>query len=790
MRGQPQFRDTWPVYLRYVALATAIVVSLAFVQFLFVYGTEQVAASLFVIPVTVGLIFGLMLARIRLLRSQASLLKTFVESTTGSGQAHSLPRLLRTISKVLDMQGAVLYEREAGAIGIRARWLAPATTEPGVSDATLQAWFDHAARDPRPFPCNPGDPGAERASMICREAVAVRLPPQREGLLVVYGRPLSRLRADVGQASFLQLCADWLAMNLTRMHQQDLIEHERERYWREKERAQTTLESIADGVITTDADGQVDYVNPVAARLLEQPAQALKGRPLEAVLRLEDENNGEPRPRLLQLLGGNDHRDSAQSDIVLRTASGQTRPVQITVSPVLNRPTSSRASVVAIRDVSELRAVMHNLEYQSTHDALTGLLNRPAFEEELELALQEARQGKARHTLCYLDLDQFKIINDTRGHGAGDELLRQIGARLQDLVRRQDTLARLGGDEFGILMHGCDIEQGEAVAEHIARELAGFRFFWDDSIFTVSASLGLVSVDTTSESTRLLLQRADTACYAAKDAGRNQVRVFTLEDRELRDRTGQLHWVSHIPAALEQDRFRLWAQPVQHMGDGEELYREVLLRLRAPDGQLVEPGRFIPAAERFDLMPQLDRWVVLHAVQYLQRQQARRQTLPVLGINLSGTSLNNDDFITFLPAVIADSGVPAGQFCFEITETAAVRRMLRTAQLMREMGALGCRFALDDFGSGLSSFAYLKHLPVDYLKIDGSFIHNIGTDPIDHGMVRAIHDISQILGLTTIAEQVESEAVRRQLLELGIDHGQGFGLARPVPLPGPTGSAE
>lgn len=783
MRGQLQFRDTWPIYLRYVALATAIVVTLAFVQFLFVYGAERFAASLFVIPVMVGLIFGVMLARIRLLRSHASLLETFVETTTGSRQARSLSRLLRTLSEVLGMDGAVLYEREAGAIGTRERWFAPSTAEPDIAGATLQAWFDQAARDPRPFPCNPADHKPDPGSVTCREAVAVNLPRQSEGLLVMYGRPLSGLRFDAARASFLQLCADWLAINLTRMHQQDLIEHERERYWREKERAQTTLESIADGVITTDADGRVDYVNPVAATLLGQPPPALKDRPLEAVLRLEDETGGEPRNELLRSQADGHATDSAQSDVVLRTASGQTRPVQITVSPVLNRPADSLASVIAIRDVSELRAVMHNLEYQSTHDALTGLFNRPAFEEHLQLALREARQGRARHTLCYLDLDQFKIINDTRGHDAGDELLRQIAARLQDLVGSRDTLARLGGDEFGILLRGRGIDQGLAVAEHIAHELAEFRFFWDDAIFTLSASLGLVAVDTTSESTRLLLQRADTACYAAKDAGRNQVRVFTLEDRELRDRTGQLHWVSHIPAAIENDRFRLWAQPVRGMADGSDLYHEILLRLQAPDGRLVEPGRFIPAAERYDLMPQLDRWVVMHTIRYLQRQQAAGKTLPVLGINLSGTSLNNDDFVAFLPAAIADSGVPAAQFCFEITETAAVRQLLRTAQLMREMGALGCRFALDDFGSGLSSFAYLKHLPVDYLKIDGGFVRNVETDPIDCGMVRAIHDISQILGLTTIAEQVENAGVRRKLLDLGIDHGQGFGIAPPAPLP-------
>ena len=790
MREQPRLRNTWPVYMRYISMAVAIVVVLAFFQFLFVYGADQFQPRLLVIPVTVGVLFGLMLARMHLLRSQADLLNTFVEATqASSNREEAITHLLRVATEQLRMDGVALYDQQRGEVRLRRRWSHPADTPPPLAEKTLQELFARTLEESEAGTCKELRASGSDSLPKCIEAIGLSLPDNHRGLLVLYRHRDKGAYPDVLERRFLQLCADWLSMTLTQIHQQDIITREREQNRREKERAQTTLESIGDAVITTDSEGCIEYVNPVASQLLGQSAPQLAQQPLTDAVRLEDEATGAPRPMLVES-SIQAHRDASRHPpLRLRTADDQVRPVQISFTPILNRPSDSLASVLIMRDISELREAIQRLDHQATHDALTGLLNRPAFEQRLEEQLRAARRRHTRHTLCYLDLDQFKIINDTRGHAAGDELLRQIAGLLQDRLGKHDVLARLGGDEFGILMVERDIESGRPLAEAIARELASFRFHWDETTFSLSASLGLVEVSDASESTQAILQQADTACYAVKDTGRNQVRVFRAEDEELRDRTGELHWVSSIPEAIEQERFELWAQPVRKLADDTDTYLEILLRLRGSDGQLVTPDTFIPAAERYDLMGQIDCWVVSRALAWMNRWQASGAPLPVLGINLSGSSLNNDAFLEFLQESVANSGIAGDRLCFEITETAAVRHLQRTARLMAGMRQAGCRFALDDFGSGLSSFSYLKHLPVDYLKIDGSFVRDINSDPVDLAMVRAIHEVGQILGLTTIAEHVEDDAIRARLAEIGVTHGQGFGLARPAPMDEPPPAA-
>lgn len=787
MRAQLRLQNTWQVYARFIGISVAIVILLAVVQILFVYGADRFEPRLLAIPSVVGILFGFMLARMHLLRSQTDLLNTFVEATQASSDhEEAIRHLLRVIAEQLRMDGAALYELDQAEAGVRRLRHYPPHRASPLSESALRELSAFSQEKGRSGTCEELRSRGLDSLPACLETVGLSLPDNQRGLLVLYRHDARRKPPDALERGFLQLSADWLSMTLTHMQQQEIIASEREQNRREKERAQTTLESIGDAVITTDDHGRIEYANPVASRLLGEPAAHLTERPLEEAIRLEDETSGELMSTRLGSSGPMLPDASHHADMRLRTANDQTRPVQLSFTPILNRAGDSQASVLVMRDISELREVMRRLDYQARHDALTGLLNRPAFEACLEDQLRSARTHQTRHTLCYLDLDQFKIINDTRGHTAGDELLRQIAALLLHLVPERDIVARLGGDEFGILMVDRDIEEGRTLAAEIGRALASFRFYWDESTFSLSASLGLVEVSEASESTRLILQQADAACYVVKDTGRNQVRVFRAEDEDLRDRVGELHWVSSIPDAIEQGRFELWGQPVRTLADDTDAYLEVLLRLRDSDGRLVRPDTFIPAAERYDLMGQVDRWVVSRTLAYMkQLQDAGCRALPVMGINISGSSLNNDAFLAFLQESVSKSGLPGDRLCFEITETAAVRHLQRTARLMTEMRRTGCRFALDDFGSGLSSFSYLKHLPVDYLKIDGDFVRDINTDPVDLAMVRAIHEVGQILGLTTIAEHVEDDAIRARLAEVGVTHGQGYGLARPEPLVGP-----
>lgn len=426
--------------------------------------------------------------------------------------------------------------------------------------------------------------------------------------------------------------------------------------------------------------------------------------------------------------------------------------------------------------------VIRHLAY---HDALTGLVNRVEFENSVRHALRTANEG-SRHGLLYLDLDQFKVINDTCGHVAGDELLRQLATLLKEPIRESDTLARLGGDEFGVLLVHCSLEQAQSVAERMLQLIREFRFGWQDKTFAIGASAGLVMIDGSGHTLSDLLRAADMACYAAKERGRNRVQIYRPDDAELLQRHGEMQWISRLQRALEEDRFVLFSQtivPLSPEGDGNR-QAELMLRLRNDDGTLILPGAFIPAAERYSLMPELDRWVVRHAFAYIARQ-GRSGSQGALGkcfINLSGATLSDDGFAGYVREQLRAQAVPPESICFEITETAAIANLSSALEFIGEVKGLGCRVALDDFGAGLSSFSYLKTLRADYLKIDGSFIRDMLEDPMDAAIVEAINSVGHVAGLKTIAEFVETEEIRVALAKIGVDYAQGYGISLPAAL--------
>jgi len=418
--------------------------------------------------------------------------------------------------------------------------------------------------------------------------------------------------------------------------------------------------------------------------------------------------------------------------------------------------------------------------WHASHDALTGLANRREFEHRLEQLVQNADSGGGEHSLLYLDLDQIKIVNDTCGHVAGDQLLRQIATALQQGLRSSDTLARLGGDEFGILLPGCNLIQATNIAEGRRKKLAELPFVWDGRVFRVTASIGVSCISGSGHTSLSVLAEADTACYAAKDKGRNRIQAYRPDDRELATRSSEMQWVSRLNDAFTNERFRLHFQriiPLQ--GSAKARWYEVLLRIADPSGELIPPMTFIPAAERYNMMSAIDFKVIELALAMHQKHATPEQPLRLF-INLSGATLGDEELVDFVRRQFALSKVPPQSICFEITETAAIANLSRAAKMISELKTLGCQFSLDDFGSGFSSFAYLKTLPVDYLKIDGNFVRTMTRNPIDRAMVKAINDIGHLMGISTIAEFVEDDATLVMLQSIGVNHAQGFAIARPV----------
>ena len=569
---------------------------------------------------------------------------------------------------------------------------------------------------------------------------------------------------------------------------EDITERKRaeESLFQEKERAEVTLKSIGDAVITTDAQGYVQYLNPVAESLTGWVVDEARGQSLERVFHIIDERNRERAPDpVAQCLSENRVTVLGNYTILVRR-DGEEFAIQDSAAPIRGRQGELLGVVLVFSDETEARRMAQQIAHQATHDALTGLVNRGEFEQRLRRVLEATRSREVEHALCYLDLDQFKVINDTCGHVAGDELLRQLGTLLRARVSERDTLARLGGDEFGVLMEHCPLKQARRVANVLREAVEEFRFAWDGKSFSIGVSIGLVPITADSEGMKEVLSAADTACYTAKDKGRNRIHVYRVGDAELVRRRGEMQWVARINRAIEEDRFHLCFQPivpVEGDGEGGDHY-ELLLRMRDEEGRSVRPGSFFPAAERYDLASKIDRWVIRTAFEWLTYHREQLERLYLCEINLSGHSLGDTNFLKLVIHQFDDSNIPPQKICFEVTETAAIANFTNATQFMQTLKGLGCRFALDDFGSGLSSFAYLKNLPVDFLKIDGMFVKGIFENPIDLAVVRSINEIGQAMGKRTIAEFVENESILEKLKlgEIGVDYAQGYGIGRPRPL--------
>jgi diguanylate cyclase (GGDEF)-like protein/PAS domain S-box-containing protein len=561
----------------------------------------------------------------------------------------------------------------------------------------------------------------------------------------------------------------------------DITERKRaeQAMFQEKERAEVTLQSIGDAVITTDAGGRIDYMNPVAEQLTGWRLLEVQGHSIESVLRLVDDASRAPleNPLLRALASGTQVGPTDQCVLVDRT--GHDLAIQDSAAPIRDRAGQITGAVVVFHDVTRERRLRRALAYQATHDALTGLINRREFDNRLQAAVQSVRDDGSRYAVLYIDLDQFKLVNDTCGHSAGDRLIREITGLIQARVRTTDTIARLGGDEFGVLLADCALEQAGGIADSMRRAIRDHRFQWNGSSLAVGASIGVVEVDAQIESAAALLSAADVACYTAKDSGRNRIELYHA-DRG-RDRHREMRWVAQIARAIEEDRVELVHQPIRPLGaGGPRVFHEVMVRMRSETGELIPPDQFIPAAERYNVMPAIDFRVLERVVSHLQALPPTALR-PLLAVNVSGNSLSDQSFLERVLALVDRSGV-ATSLCFEITETAAVSHLDTAVLFMRELKARGCRFSLDDFGSGLSSFRYLKNLPIDFLKIDGEFVAHVGTDAVDRSVVRAIVQVGRSLGIATVAEKVETADVLELLMEIGVDFAQGYHIARPQPL--------
>jgi len=556
----------------------------------------------------------------------------------------------------------------------------------------------------------------------------------------------------------------------------------------EKERAQVTLRSIGDGVITTNLNGDIEYMNTVAEQATGWKLEDARDNPMPEVFNIVDEKTLQPPPNPTTLCLEKGKSTTLVGNLLLiHRYRNQRLSVEINASPIRDSNAEISGVVLVFHDVTELRGLAKKMSYQATHDSLTGLINRREFENRVKLAIDSSRNDGMRHTVCYLDLDNFKVVNDTSGHVAGDELLKQLTIKLRIELREADTLARLGGDEFGILLEGCSIEHAREPAESLRKIVENFRFVWDNTAFRVGVSIGLVQITSDCGTLTDVLSAADSACYVAKDQGRNRIHIYEQDDEAVVERHGQMQWVQRIQHVLEQNRFRLYFQPIAKLQPEEDgrntTHGEVLLRMLDEENRIVGPGAFIPSAERYLIMPAIDRWVISNTFRMLTLDKDKVvDRISTCCINLSGQSLSDERFLDFLVHEIRESGVPPGLLCFEITETAVIANLCNASRLISRMRKMGCRFALDDFGVGLSSFGYLKNLAVDYLKLDGCFVKNMVQDNIDHAMVKAINHIGHTMDIKTIAEFVEDEETLEAVREVGVDYAQGYAIAKPTPI--------
>jgi diguanylate cyclase (GGDEF)-like protein/PAS domain S-box-containing protein len=550
--------------------------------------------------------------------------------------------------------------------------------------------------------------------------------------------------------------------------------------FKEKESAQITLQSIGDGVITTDGQLVIEYLNPVAEELTGWKVEDAQGRQIDDIFRGFHEETCEPMENPLSVAIRRSRAIKSVRPMLLIKRDGHEMYIDHTAAPIRDGSGAVSGGVLVFHDVSESRELNRKLSYHASHDILTGLVNRREFEARLERALRSAKARETAYALCHVDVDQFKIINDTCGHSAGDALLGQVGTLLKTKIRWRDTLARLGGDEFAVLLDGCSLEEALRMADQLRETIRGYKFVWEERTFRLGISVGVVPITGESEDVAALLSAADSACQAAKEAGRNRVYSFQENDIDLMRRRREMQWAARINNALEESRFELFRMTIQPLQKAEPgAHYELLLRMKDETGKTVSPNDFIVAAERYGITPAIDRWVIENALRWLVSEADERERLALCSINLSGQSLGDDKFLPFVIEQFHRSGIDASKICFEITETAAIHSFSQANRFIQALKELGCKFALDDFGTGLSSFGYLKHFPVDFLKIDGSFVKEILHDPIDREMVRSINEIGHLTGKQTIAEFAENAEIINMLRSIGVDYAQGYGIAMP-----------
>jgi diguanylate cyclase (GGDEF)-like protein/PAS domain S-box-containing protein len=551
----------------------------------------------------------------------------------------------------------------------------------------------------------------------------------------------------------------------------------------EKERAEVTLQSIAEAVITTNSSGEVEYLNPVAERITGLANANARGLPITSVFTLVQENSEKIILNPVYECLKSNCVETLISHSALRRNDGVIIAIEASAAPMHNDLGEVIGAVMVCQDVTQARKFAHQLSFQAGHDSLTGLYNRREFDNKLRELLEHSKSNGSQNVLLYLDLDQFKVVNDTCGHTAGDRLLLQLSVLLGQKVRKNDVLARLGGDEFGVLLVGCDIDYGKKIAEVFLQLISDFRFVWDDKIFQVGVSIGLVPVTAATESSAEVMSAADAACYLAKDKGRNRIELYQGHDGRGK-KYGEMQWVPRIHKAIEENKLCLYYQNIVKLSSDNQVdYAEILLRMEDESGTIVPPMAFIPAAERYNIMPMIDRWVIKNTLEWMKAHPLGNNNRPQhFAINISGQSLGDEQFLGYLLNQLELTGVAPEQVCLEITETTAIANIGNAITFITALKSKGCRFSLDDFGSGMSSYSYLKNLDVDSLKIDGAFIKDMVHTPVDLAMVESINHIGHVMGLQTIAEFVEDEATLKKLRDIGVNYAQGYGIHVPERL--------
>ena len=555
----------------------------------------------------------------------------------------------------------------------------------------------------------------------------------------------------------------------------------------DKELAELTLNSIGDAVITTDINGRIMMMNPKAETLTGWTCITAQNKHINSIFHIVDEDSQHRFINPIEdVLTSGETIHSTATEILIDRHQKQ-YGVEHSVAPIKDLNNQILGLIIVFRDVTETRALTAQLNHEATHDNLTGLVNRREFEIRLDHAFLNVRADNIEYALCFMDLDQFKLINDTCGHNAGDELLRQISTILKQQIRKSDTLARLGGDEFGVLLEACSLTKAEQIAFILLRAINDFRFTWQGQSFDIGVSIGVAPITALTANVSELLSAADTACFLAKDKGRNRIHIYHPEDSELEQHRGQVQWVQRINEAIDQDNLVLYYQPIVSLNQANPSanHYEILVRMTNETGGLIPPMAFIPAAERYKLMPSVDEWIIRNAlfnIQYIYQESNHDFESCMFTINISGQSLSTSDFSSYILKELARHDINPSTICFEITETAAIANMSSAIKFITDLKKAGCQFALDDFGSGLSSFSYLKTLPVDYIKIDGSFVRDISEDKTDHAFVESITQIAHVMNIQTIAEFVEGKEIYDELASIGVDFAQGFYIAHPEPL--------